>query len=159
MKFRLFRQLSLALPLLLASMGAHAVPIKTALGIVIDGSGSISSANFAIQLDAYAAVIGDASIVMADGSVVLNIIQFAASRVFEQTAIRLNSEADRTIVLNAINEMSQIFGGTNIENHGSINIFRKLGFSEEGISKESHFRNGKYYDLIKFGLLNKNDIK
>ena len=55
--------------------------------------------------------------------------------------------------------LHRIFGGTNIENHGSINIFRKLGFSEEGRFKESHFRNGKYYDLIRFGLLNKNDFK
>ncbi len=55
--------------------------------------------------------------------------------------------------------LHRIFGGTNIENHGSINVFRKLGFSEEGISKESHFRNGKYYDLIKFGLLNENNTK
>jgi len=55
--------------------------------------------------------------------------------------------------------MHRVHGGANIENHGSVNVFKKLGFSEEGISKEGHFRNGKYYDLVRFGLLNKNHYK
>ena len=52
--------------------------------------------------------------------------------------------------------LHRVYGGANKENHGSIKIFQKLGFSNEGTSKEGHFRNGRYYDLIRFGLLSKN---
>lgn len=52
--------------------------------------------------------------------------------------------------------LHRMHGGANKENKGSIAVFRKLGFSQEGISKEGHFRNGRYYDLIHFGLINRN---
>lgn len=70
----------------------------------------------------------------------------------------LATESVSLIIDYAFNKLNlhRVFGGTNIENHGSITVFRKLGFSEEGISKEGHFRNGRYYDLIRFGLINKN---
>ncbi len=106
--------LVMALPLLLGSMTAGAVPIKTALGISIDSSGSIGSADFAVQRSAYASVFGDASIVKADGSVVVNVIQFSSTASVIQTAIRLNSEADRTTLLNAINGMVYTGGATAI---------------------------------------------
>jgi len=51
--------------------------------------------------------------------------------------------------------LHKVYGGTNKENLGSVKIFEKLGFEKEGTSKEGHFRNGKYYDLIRFGLINK----
>ncbi|ROR34861.1 vWA domain-containing protein [Inmirania thermothiophila] len=101
----------------LAALGmgsARAVPINVALGIVIDGSGSISATDFATQKSAYAAVLGDPTIVPADGSVVINLVQFSSSAQLEQTAIRISSEADRTTVLNAVNGMSQLGGLTNI---------------------------------------------
>lgn len=101
-----------SLPLMLGAAQVHAVAIKTALSAVVDGSGSISSTNFGIQRDAYASVFGDASIVPADGSVVVNLIQFSSSAAVEQTAIRLNSEADRTTLVNAINAMTQQNGAT-----------------------------------------------
>jgi hypothetical protein len=106
--------LVLAIPLTLGSSLANAVPIKTALGIVIDGSGSISATDFATQVSAYGAVFGDASIVKADGSVVVNIIQFATGTILEQTAIRLDDETDRALLLASIAGMGQITGGTNI---------------------------------------------
>ncbi len=55
----------------------NALPIQTALSIVIDGSGSISGSEFAVQRTAYANVLND--LVPTDGSVVLNVIQFASS--------------------------------------------------------------------------------
>ena len=71
------------------------------------------------------------------------------------------TEAVSLLIDYAFNKLNlhRVYGGANIENHGSVNVFRKLGFVEEGISKEGHFRNGKYYDLIRFGLLNKNSPK
>ena len=55
--------------------------------------------------------------------------------------------------------LHRVYGGTNIENKGSIKVFRNNGFFEEGILKEEHFRNGRYYDVIRFGLLNKRHLK
>lgn len=51
--------------------------------------------------------------------------------------------------------LHRLYGGTNIENKGSVKVFKNNGFFEEGILKEEHFRNGKYYDVIRFGLVNK----
>jgi len=51
--------------------------------------------------------------------------------------------------------LHRIYGGTNIENKGSVKVFKKLKFKQEGIISEGHFRNGKYYDLVTFGLINK----
>lgn len=53
--------------------------------------------------------------------------------------------------------LHKVWGGANIENVGSIRVFEKLKFFEEGIIKEGHFRNGQYYDLIRYGLLNKKE--
>ena len=51
--------------------------------------------------------------------------------------------------------LHRVYGGANKENKASIRIFKKLSFSEEGITKDGYFRNGRYYDLIHFGLINK----
>ncbi len=110
----MLKPMLLALPLMLGTMAAHALPIKTALGIVIDGSGSIAPADFTTQRNAYASVFGNGTIVPADGSVVVNVIQFSSGAQLEQTAIRLNAEADRTTLLAAINGMTQLGGNTNI---------------------------------------------
>lgn len=93
---------------------ASAVPIKTGLSVVIDGSGSISSTDFNLQKSAYASVFGDSSVLVANGAVVVNVIQFSDSAQVEQTAIRISSEADRTTLINAINAMSQLNGLTAI---------------------------------------------
>lgn len=97
-----------------AAANAMAAPIKTALSVVIDGSGSISPGDFTTQKAAYASVFGDASVMPADGSVVVNVIQFSTGAQIEQTAIRIDSEADRTTLINAINAMSQLDGLTAI---------------------------------------------
>ena len=106
--------LALLVPLILSSGMANAVPIQTALGVVIDGSSSISSSQFSTQLDAYASVLGDSTILKADGSVVINVFQFSSSTQMEQTAIRITNEADRTTLLTAINNMVQLNHNTAI---------------------------------------------
>lgn len=67
------------------------------------------------------------------------------------------TEVVRLLIDYAFNKLNlhKVYGGANKENHGSVKIFRKLGFTDEGISKEGHFRNGRYYDLVRFGLINK----
>ena len=112
------RKLLTTIPALLLALvfsaSSQAVPIKTALGIALDASGSISLAEFEVQRSAYLAVLGDNTIVPADGSVILNVVQFSSSATLEQTAIRLNNEADRTTLLTSITNMVKIGGGTNI---------------------------------------------
>ena len=51
--------------------------------------------------------------------------------------------------------LHRIYGGTNEENVGSIKVFKNNKFIQEGILKEEHFRNGKYYDVLRFGVINK----
>ena len=62
---RFLRTTMLALPLLVVCMGVKALPIG--LGLIIDGSGSISAANFAIQKSGYIAALNN--VLPADGSV------------------------------------------------------------------------------------------
>lgn len=38
-------------------------------------------------------------------------------------------------------------------NEKAIHLYKKLGFKEEGTSRQSLFRNGKWYDLIHMGVL------
>ena len=84
---------------------ADAALIKNAVSIVIDASGSISNANYNVQRSAYATLFNDASILPADGSVVVNVIQFATNTRLEQTAIRINDETDRATLVAAVNGM------------------------------------------------------
>lgn len=112
--FKSFKAALVAIPLALCSMSSQAALIETALGIIIDGSGSINATDFQTQKDAYASVFNDASIVKADGSVIVNVIQFSAATQIEQTAIRLNNEIDRSTLLAAINGMTQLNSMTNI---------------------------------------------
>lgn len=102
---------------LAVSGSAAAVPIQTALSVVIDGSGSISGSEFNTQKSAYSSVLGNASILPADDSVVINLIQFSTETqgIVEQSALRIGSEADRTTLVNAINGMTQIDGLTDIQ--------------------------------------------
>ncbi|MCW8906927.1 MAG: VWA domain-containing protein [Sedimenticola sp.] len=97
-----------ALFLLMFGANASAALIETALGIVIDGSGSISGSNFTTQINAYTSVFSDNSIVKADGSVVVNVVQFSNTAQLEQIAIRIEDETDRTTLIDAFNNMSQL---------------------------------------------------
>lgn len=101
---------------LLATSAAQAVPLFRALSVVIDGSGSIASGDFTTQKDAYSDVLGDASILPSDGTVAINVIQFSSTGtvIIEQSALLIDSEADRTALTSAINAMTQIGGFTNI---------------------------------------------
>jgi von Willebrand factor type A domain/PEP-CTERM motif len=112
--------INVSLLALLALVGANigavrpagAAPIQTALSIVIDGSGSISAADFATQKTAYATVLG--SMLPTDGSVVVNVIQFSTAAQVEQTALRISSAANLTTLITSINNMTQLGANTAI---------------------------------------------
>jgi len=67
------------------------------------------------------------------------------------------TETVSLLIKYAFNKLNlhRVYGGANKENLGSIRIFKNLKFRSEGTSYEAHFRNGKYYDTIRFGLINK----
>lgn len=100
--------------LLFISGSAQAALINRALSIVIDGSGSISSGEFNLQKNAYANVLGDGSVMPADGSVIINLVQFASGTRLELGALRIEDETDRATLVGAINAMGQLGGSTNI---------------------------------------------
>ncbi|OOF45500.1 UDP-4-amino-4,6-dideoxy-N-acetyl-beta-L-altrosamine N-acetyltransferase [Rodentibacter trehalosifermentans] len=48
----------------------------------------------------------------------------------------------------------KVFGQSIGFNDKSIQIHKKLGFKQEGILREHYHRDGKFYDIYEFGLLN-----
>ena len=43
-------------------------------------------------------------------------------------------------------------------NHVSIKLMESLGFKKEGVLREAQFSNGKYWDIIRYGIL-RNEFK
>lgn len=51
--------------------------------------------------------------------------------------------------------LHRIYCGTSEQNLGMQKLAKKLGFSQEGIRKQAIFKNGKYLDVIEYGILSK----
>jgi len=49
--------------------------------------------------------------------------------------------------------LNRIYLGVNNEHREAIECYKKCGFIEEGISKKEIYRNGKYYDALRMGIL------
>lgn len=49
--------------------------------------------------------------------------------------------------------LHRLYCGTSAENMGMQKLAEKIGFKKEGISREAIYKNGKYQDIINFGLL------
>lgn len=97
---------------LLVAGQAQAVPVG--LAIVLDQSGSISTANWNTQVAGYATVL-NGSLVNTDGSLVIGVWKFgsAVQQVFAPTLI--DSAADKNALVAAINAMTRTTtGGTAI---------------------------------------------
>lgn len=54
---------------------------------------------------------------------------------------------------NALN-LHRIYCGTSSENSGMQKLAEKLGMEKEGVRKEALFNNGKFYDVIEYGIMN-----
>lgn len=91
--------------------GAQAATVELAL--LIDGSGSISSSNFALQRNAYASVLADITALPTDGTVAIGVWQFATG-VQQVFAMQEITGANIGALLAAINAMTQLNGSTNI---------------------------------------------
>jgi S-formylglutathione hydrolase FrmB len=97
---------------MMTAVSAQAVPLFE-VGLAVDGSGSISAANFNLQRQAYISAIQN--IVPTDGTVALAIVQFGANTVVtEQSYIVINSAADIATVVGNLSAANfvQLGGGT-----------------------------------------------
>ena len=105
-----FLALALVVVILTAST-AEALPVELAL--VIDGSGSISGANFAAQKTAYINAL-NAVIPGFYGDIAIGVWQFSSSVQLEQSVLVLNDATDLGTLTTAIGAMSQLNGATAI---------------------------------------------
>jgi RimJ/RimL family protein N-acetyltransferase len=66
-----------------------------------------------------------------------------------------SKEASELIIKHGFVELNirRICLGTFETNNGMINLAKKLGFVEEGRRREAVYKNGKYIDIIEYGLL------
>lgn len=87
---------------------ATAAPIN--LSLVIDSSGSISPANWTLQMQGYANAIG--SLVPVDGSVAISVVRFAANSSIVRNLTTISSAADRTSLTTFLLGLSQTGNGT-----------------------------------------------
>ena len=92
---------------------AKAIPVEVELALLIDGSGSILPGEFALQINAYVAVLSDATVLPADGRATIGIWQFSTGVQQELALLNIASEADRTTLINAL-AMIQLGGWTAI---------------------------------------------
>src|SRR5690606_17748585 len=84
-----------------------AIPIELAL--VLDASGSISSANWNLQRNAYANALG--SILPTDGSVAVSVIRFAEDATVVRDLTTISSTADRDALTSFFTSLSQSGNG------------------------------------------------
>ena len=67
----------------------------------------------------------------------------------------MGQEAGELIVEHGFKSLNlhRIYCGTARENMGMRKLAEKLGFKEEGVNRESSYKNGKFCDSINYGLL------
>ena len=66
------------------------------------------------------------------------------------------SEAAQELLKRAFNELKlhRIYFGTSQYNIGMQKVGEKLGFQKEGTLKDAQFKNGKFNDIVLYGLVN-----
>lgn len=84
------------------------------LCLAVDGSGSISSAEFTLQTEGIAQTIENPSIVPQDSSVRISVVQFSSSAQEEVSSTLVDNQTTASAVATSIRNMAQMGGGTNI---------------------------------------------
>ncbi|ADI75086.1 von Willebrand factor type A (plasmid) [Methanohalobium evestigatum Z-7303] len=110
----------LALLFVVTTGSASAANEKVDLYLLVDGSGSISSSDFELQLEGMANTINNSSIVPQDGSVSISVIQFSNIAQVEIPLTTINSQSDADNISSDIIAINQVGGSTNIS--GAINL-------------------------------------
>ena len=67
------------------------------------------------------------------------------------------TEACKLLINRAFKDLKlhRLYFGTHINNLAMQKIGEKTGFQKEGIFKDAQFKNGKYNDVVRYGLINK----
>jgi hypothetical protein len=86
-------------------------PVTTQVAIILDGSTSISSANWNITRNGLAAAVENSTCVPQDGSVELTVVQFSNNATLEVGPVVITA-ANATAVANSIRNITQLTGGT-----------------------------------------------
>lgn len=65
------------------------------------------------------------------------------------------TEASKLLLAHGFSALNlhRIYCGTSSKNTAMQALAESLGFEQEGVRKEAHFKNGSYADLIEYGLL------
>ncbi len=92
-----------------STFSIQAAPILE-IALLIDGSGSISSSDFDLQKSSYGTVLN--SEISTDGSVAVGVWQFASTVQQEFATTVIDSDEDKTALISALNNMTQIGSGT-----------------------------------------------
>jgi hypothetical protein len=95
-------------------VGVASLPTRAAvtqLGFAIDGSGSLSAADFTLETSGLAAAFAALPV---DSTVEVTIVQFASGSVLEQAPLLIDSVATRTALIATTNAIVQTGGNTNI---------------------------------------------
>lgn len=108
----------------LAATSANAAILE--LGLAIDGSGSMSVAEFNLQRDAYVSVLSDVSVLPRDGKTAIGVKLFSTSVVTIFTMAEI-TVANHGALIAAIAGMTRPGGATSIS--GAINAFTTEIFS------------------------------
>ena len=106
---------SIAATACIAGIGiqANAVPIPVELMLAIDESGSIGSANFEVQRQAYIDVLSG-SLISIDGTIAIGVVTFASSATVDFGLRVIASQQDKDDLIAAIQGLVYSGGGTNI---------------------------------------------
>ncbi len=105
----------LVLPLaLLMSSAAAQQSNDVELCLALDGSGSVSSGDFDLQLNGYASAIENPAIVPQNSTVTIYVVQFSSSAQTELGPVTIDSQATADSLAADIRAIGQISGSTDI---------------------------------------------
>ena len=86
----------------------------TELCLSIDGSGSISTGDFDLQLEGYATNIENPAVLPQDGSIILSVVQFSTGTQVEVSPTTIDSQSTADSVASTVRNISQLNGSTAI---------------------------------------------
>lgn len=93
--------------------GAARAQQSVELCLALDGSGSINSSDFGLQLEGYAVAIENAAVVPRNSTVAVSVVQFSTSATTEISEVLIDSAATAQTLASDIRAISQNGGGTN----------------------------------------------
>ena len=70
-------------------------------------------------------------------------------------------ESEKLLLQYAFEKLNlhKVTGGANVENKGSWKIIERIGFVKDGVLRDSVFRNGRYYDVYTYSMLEDEYVK